>query len=400
MHQFVSMQMRSFLFLVAASSGSMIATPVHAQSVQPQDAVSVPQAGNDMVFPANAEVFLQMLKARDAQFDNVTLLLEESWRERVDPVSEALDEAMVLGFLRRVSPDPSEPVSGRLPSIDATEPYDLLHRNNVRLTIRGSLEAVETGPEMEEIARLRIPSGQRTVWSSVAGAEQVLTATDDPTETVLMHDPTQRAYSLLDERRMSMEMSLGFGFGTRIQRIEAYERRGERVYCSGAIEINPRATCTYEMEVDDSFIVRKAKLVCTKSTTTTFLMSNSGVTSIADMPEVAESGQFLRIDGRVVQLDDLELQEVFHGSYHREFTFLEAESLLSDTRFAELTRIDLPPGAMEYTYGRGSAPGKARPRDVLPAEPGSCRWIIALDIAIVGALLLILVHPARHRSRG
>ena len=191
-------------------------------------------------FPKNPEELLELLKARDAQFENVHVF-----------------------YIRRgVDPPPTNPYwmfPGEKPKAQPTQPMPF--RFKEQMMLRGAYTTLvrdlyTMSPMPSDSGTMFIPHHK---WSDTDGLVRHFHEDkryDDRSMEIRPGESTP--VGIVSAMCRKVEFSLGFGFGRRIKTISSVTRKDHQLVLEGSIQIWQEDVSTFRLSIDEDLVVRDA----------------------------------------------------------------------------------------------------------------------------------------------
>lgn len=329
---------------------------------------------NDWV-PEDKAVFLNALRTKDSQFDNLSVEYEKRTETTVDPLMELIDRPQGASKASVEPPSGSDDLDVYTKLV-VVEKILVVRGEQTTLTVKGNASQV-SGSEAKQV-----PFVSKS--SNVSGV--LKNTVEDPTEFVF-HDDTRPfdETNLLAEDRMLDEFCFGVGFGKRITEIESIEVRDEMAVVEAKMLLWRDIPTKARLTIDRNFLVRNADLHYNNSGhEARFVVVTKGLTQSPSGAELATSGSLVKKGlATVVRGKRVDLGGAVRDDY--EVVVTKVTHDLSDTAYAtlvdlnedEATRhIDMTPASREKYKDRSGR------------VPSGSSWfpiIIAINAAFVVA---------------
>jgi hypothetical protein len=302
--------------------------------------------------PEKPKELLELLKARDAQFDNVH-----------------------VSYIRRgVDTPPTNPYwmfPGEKPKAQPTKPTAF--RFKEQMMLRGAETTVvrdlyTMSPAPSDSGTMYIPHHK---WSDTDGLVRHFHEDkryDDRSMEIRRGESTP--VGIVSAKRREVEFSLGFGFGRRIKTISSVTRKDRRLVLEGSIQIWQEDVSTFRLSIDEDLVVRDAVIkVEAEGNQTRYDVSTEG--SVKDDGFVfARTGHYART-ALGLKSPPVELEVPFEPHITDEFDidFKAAKFHLSDDEYKTFTKMEIPPGThvtdhvtnKRYTVDRNNQISKKGP---------------------------------------
>jgi hypothetical protein len=326
---------------------------------------------------------LAVLRARDAQFDNVSLRYTYWGEEKVKlPSSASSGDAPVL-----------DTGSGSLVLV----PYQL----DGRVTVRGPNVTFERGPNS-----LKTDPADRAVEfipyaksSNTQGkARGLVDGLGGPVSRFMYVQDFDGGSSLVAEKLMEVEFGFGFGFGKRIKEISSVKYDGPDLLVEGRISLWRDDLSRFTIKLDDDFVVREAMI----DTEVGGLLTRRQVDTKGSMHRegfvFAKEGHFMRIRQGFREEGEITGEPEVQAEFRLRFD--DIEFALSDADYARLSNMDVPPETVVIDHTSGDRlyvdkHGQTRPLDELAGAsfitPNSGRWRFYVGVVLLHALVFSLV---------
>jgi hypothetical protein len=276
----------------------------------------------------DTQAVLNLLRAKDAQFDNAHLkyAVRSTVTQKPFPAWQYPGLASELG-------------------IKQDEPRHIEVRCNEELIVRGPnatfIRTLVSRPE-EGTSDLRLVPFQK--WSNTEElAREITEDRHSPQQDRIMDIRSAAApVNVAQEQRMAVEFALGFGFGKRIRTIDKIERRDDHIILEGTIQIWWEDESTFTLELDSDYLVRRAVIDAdVHGNLTRFEVSTSGVAR-NDGYLFAREGHFTRSSmGRIKDGKKTGSPQVVKD-FMLEFGDIALD--LSDEEYRSLTKMEITPG--------------------------------------------------------
>ena len=276
----------------------------------------------------SAEQLLAILKAKDEQFDNALLRMTTS------------------GVIEM-----NLPADAGAGGWDG-EPYTIRFQYDENLAVRGGETTLDRTLVPDSVFvesaigdRIGGGRGEYQKWSHIGSLSRDYSSTGGAArgDRVMEISAGGLPVDVAEEDRMFREFSLGFGYGKRIKSIDAIERDGELLVVRGSIQIWWADESTFEIRLDDDFVVRQALIESdVEGNKTRFEIQTEGTAEDSSGMQIAQSGEFTRtslgfhIDGRIVG------QPKIAESFNVEFQELKLG--LSDSEYESFTSFPMELG--------------------------------------------------------
>ncbi len=229
---------------------------------------------------ALGDLLVALLHARDAQFDNACLRYHYSYEQTMPLEPEEV-------------PEWPDALRTKLRADHSIRVYHAYHAlmvvrgKQVTFSHRADKAAAEQNGPYVGIS----PFSKRT---NVKGGYWEIV--DDGSSTEMLRLPAGPDQDILQWQRMSVEFALGFGFGSRIIKITSVVERDDGYLLTGAIRLYANGLSEFELEIDRSFIARRATVTVAleDGKTVTVLNITTAGTIYVDDVAIPTSGKFTR----------------------------------------------------------------------------------------------------------
>lgn len=343
--------------------------------------------------PVDAADFLESLRRRDAQFDNLTLTVEKTWSETVNPRAFLLENALAdWKFGGAVGAfDPNQVKIGE----DVPEPYRQPHRVRYEMTIRGPAVTLNGGQELEQILDSRysaLPSpGLR--WGNEGGIERCYDESGEPNdEGTLRIRRRSSSDSALEMWRDSIQFACGFGFARRIYLADRCVSLGDTRVFQGRARFGENDDQHCLLEFDSNWVVRRAEFLqrSPNGGESRIRVATAGMLHPQGVPPCAAVGTFHRTTMGPLQPDR---PPPFHvTSEHSTFRFVEVKAHLTDAEYQEIAQIEPTAGTLVVDDAEPRLTPTIRP----PGDGSRSRFSMLL---MINAVVLLAVASMFYVNR-
>jgi len=211
------------------------------------------------------DTLLAVLRAKDAQFDNLAVSFERREKVKDFDTSEA---APPLAMIER------EAIS------------------DCQLVIRGAETTYTIDFKTDHLGKpLDGSTPRRSMTSNASGVQQNMTIVN---ELRVFHDDTRPAgtSTVLGKQRMMDEFCLGVGYGKRIESVDQIEIKNGVTHVEATMRLFRDDTTKAQLKIDSDFLVREATLTATNPDggQTRFDISNEGLSDSPAGAAVASKG--------------------------------------------------------------------------------------------------------------
>ncbi len=352
-------------------------------------------AGEAFTAPFGPEEILAVLKARDAQFDNVSLRYVRS--------GELTQEPKPMWKMGNREQRQDQRPAG---------PIKIPYRSEERMTVRGpnvtfDRQIKATAAPAEDPDIQFVPQQK---WSNAEG--QVRELSDDYKEGVIGSrvmeiKRNEGASALVAEQLMEIEFGFGLGFGKRIKKVNSVKQEGDNRVVEGTIKLWREDISRFRIETDRDFVVRKAVIDAdVHGNLTRYEVKTRGAVArdglvFAETGHVKRTWRGFRQDGKI--LGEPKVQNEFN------LLFKDVQFNLSDMDYARLTNMDVPPetvlidrtsGEQVYINAQGERQSLAKPNTAARSNGpmhGLRFYLIVVLIHAVVVLAVVLFLMARRR---
>jgi hypothetical protein len=308
--------------------------------------------------PKNAAELFERLQQRDKQFDNLSLVVEKIWVDKINPaafIAKSQFDAM------RFSMKPPE-----VPKI-VPEPYDQLHRVPYTLTVRGSEVTFEGADDLEVITHpeFTFVPAHNLKWTTVGGVEQVYDESSDGKSSHLRKRSSPKPNTRIEFDRDRLQFALGFGVTRQLESLDQFhvDARGT-IICSGPYRIGGEIAARCDLELDANLIVRKVTIFNENNGGYSRMVSTSkGTFHVEGIPALATSGHFQRVIKSPPQADHETAESV---QEEEDYQLIGAQPRLTEKEYADRTRIVIRPNTRVTEEGVPTMP-QAAPK--IPPQP-------------------------------
>ena len=275
--------------------------------------------GADLL-PQNPDTLLAMLRAKDAQFDNLAADFER--RTKVKDLDGSVESPLATVEREAIA--------------------------DCYLVIRGEETTYTNVFRTDHVGKpLDTSTPRATKTSNAAGVQQNMTVIN---ELRIFHDDTrpEGTSSVLRKQRMLDEFCLGVGYGTRIQTIDRIQIKDGDALVEATMRLFREDTTKALLEIDSDLLVRKATMTATNPDggQTRFEISNEGLSDSPEGATVAKRGVLKWTTlgtNRVVEDYSLSLTRIEHsltpGTYKR---------MIDLKRSTATHTVDMTPRSAEY----------------------------------------------------
>ncbi len=328
--QYSRVQWRTFLDFIFAITILVQGVAFAGEPVAGSAIASTSNHGASQEFPKHAAAFFALLKARDEKFDNLSLEVEESWTDKIDPATKVakmeFNNARFGGGKLPDFPDP-------LP-----EPYEQYHRVKYQLIVRGAEATLVGGDELEKLAHpeFGFRVSPKLKWTDVGGTEVAYSESFDGKDSTLHSRGAASPDSVLQNHRKMIGLSLGYGFAKHMDQFDEYRVEAERAVCSGPFHLTSTINVPCKLEIDSTLIVRKATIRL-NSRGSQIEVSSEGIEHPDGIPAIASKGHYLR---NITPPTNPNGEVHSYTDENKTYRFVKAIPDLSDGQYAELTRIE------------------------------------------------------------
>lgn len=307
--------------------------------------------------PIDPAAFLDALQQRDRQFDNITLNIEKSWVETVNPrslLNSSRRNAMRFGL------DPDKhalKVEGEIP-----EPYEQPHRVHYAITIRGPAVTLEGGEELEKIRHPMFSSqpSRGLKWGNEGGLEKAFDENGEDSTLRIRHGAGPD--SALEFKRDCVEFACGYGFGRRLLGVEQCVERDGLKICLGRLRFGVSDEQECRLEVDRDWIVRRAEIVLRNpQDASRITVTTDGIVRPESVPPVAATGVVQREIIHYGPHGDRLRADVILNESQR---FLAVTTGLSDEKYKAISAVQSGAKSLVVNIGGppSSSPVRTSPR--------------------------------------
>jgi len=286
---------------------------------------------SETIAPAD---LLKVLRAKDAQFDNVKLDYVTSGQTRTEPFP-----------------------AWKFPGLAKKHGWE--HEKPEVIPFRYSENLIVRGPNVTLVRNLDPavqPKGTRSrmvpfqKWSNTDGLSREITRNSDSGRghAIMEIRAGGLPVDIAQESAMAIEFAHGFGFGKRIKHIDRIQREGSRLRVEGSIQIWWEDQSRFRLVLDDRYLVREAYIESNvKGNHTAFEVKTEGTATSSDL-EFAKTGSFKRIAlGRQVD-GKLSSKPSVQKEFQTEFRGIQTN--LSDDVYKELVAMNPEPGTQVFDY--------------------------------------------------
>lgn len=274
----------------------------------------------------NSDELLELMRAKDAQFDNV--LLEYNRH----------GEYATKSFPAWKYPDIADRNSWKNEKPEII-PYQFTEKAIIR-------EPYATFTRKND--PLELPSDLKSSMSDF----QKFSNTDGLTREYVMSGSSPNYMTILkggnpidqsQEYLMGIQFAHGFGFGKRIKSIDEFERIENGWKMEGDFQVWRTDQSRYKIIVDEDFIVRKAEIIADVfGALTKFEIETEGLAESEGF-DLAQTGLFRRSKGGLPENDSLSTSRQFRVDQEFRIRFLRSQPNLSDQVYDELADMSPPP---------------------------------------------------------
>lgn len=280
-------------------------------------------------FPTDPATLIKHLEARDAQFDNRSIEVEQQWSERVSPLG--IYNSIRHNTIRFGGPDPGLP--SEIPD-DFVQPHRLRHL----LTIRGTDVTMENLGDLETIKDRRFVTEDKGRRRSAAGGYERVWSPE--MKYLILGDAPGGGGGFFDRELWRLQWPCGYGVAKCIDSIESMRADGDRLIVKGRMALRrsyapddkTKGRDPFELQLDRDLIIRKASI---NFHVWRYEIETWGVLKSSDAPPIAEGTSFQLIDAEPGR------REIVQEQY--EFTTVAVSDPLTDEQYAERIRIDPSP---------------------------------------------------------
>lgn len=277
-------------------------------------------------WPGDPVALLKQLKVRDAEFDNRSVETEQRWVEKVYPRGQIAKRRFNAG--RFGQQEAGVPPDGEIP-----ENFEQPHRVRYLLTVREpevTLERVGDLETMKHPEYVALPNrGLR--WSSAGGTERVWS----PETNDLEISGKPSLDGMLRWYEHLLEWSCGYGVAKWMESIDSLRVENDRLIVKGRLRLIGDDDSRVEMHLDRDLVLRHAVISITGKGgggVDEYMVETHGTVRPEGGPPVAQAGHYRRI------LKPAGKPETIYQEY--EVLFITASGRLTDTQYAERTRIE------------------------------------------------------------
>jgi hypothetical protein len=276
---------------------------------------------------------LDALRAKDRAFDNAILRFTR-WGEK---------HSRPFPYWKYPPRTPEEEENAR-----TNGPWILKFRFFQQLVVRGRDTTVtsEADPDLKQGPESRgwdwMPYSRRSQVGDVVReiSDSKGSSGHDRFLSIRKHDVP---VGVIDEERMAVVFTHGFGFGTRIKSIDSVIRAGDRRILQGAIQIWWEDISTFRIELSDDLLVRRAQIDCdVQGLRTRFEVTTEGTIERQGFL-FARTGHFRQMT--MVGNEDRTKHSAPHGIEEFSARFDDARFPLSDDEYKALTLMEMSPGS-------------------------------------------------------
>jgi hypothetical protein len=287
-------------------------------------AVATPARGAAGLSPAE---ILEALRAKDAQLDNANLRYATRAQVTTTPY-----------------PAWKFPDLAKQYGLENDKPEQLKLHYHEQMIFRGPdvtfIRAVDPNLRQAEGTRRQALGYQK--WSNTDSLSREIKSTAAGEQRHLRINPGGQKNTISMDQRLEIELALGVGFGKRLQSIKSLQTHDGVTTLTGAIDIWPDDSSTYELDLDDHFLVRRSVIeIEIRGARARFETQTQGLAEQHGYA-FAQTGSLKRISfGREVEGKPRPAPRVV-----REFS-IEFEGIdpnLSDEAYRKLTSMEVPDG--------------------------------------------------------
>ena len=335
--------------------------------------------------PQSKGILLDMLKAKDAQFDNATVVFERHEVRTVNPLFEWAKQVEGAGKAGIPAPDLPE-ILPEIRSVEVVTGYQLTIKKS-----ETTLESWRVISDDGEEPKKEESTGSKT--TNIGGLQTNMVTTFD--SKILHEDPRPfDPNGLLAEDRMFAEFCLGVGFGSRIQSIEAIATEGDLAAVDATMKLWGNDVTKAHLLIDRDFLVRKAELLADSGDQTRLEIRTEGKVDSPSGKEIASKGIFRRVAlTAMVNGQKIGLNDRVDADYS--IVISDARFDLSLSEYETLVSIDRE----SATRVVNMLPLPPTPRPTTPVANGKLIWLLVVNGLIV-VILGIYLMLRRKRNVG
>ncbi len=303
--------------------------------------------------PENPKELLVLLKAKDAQFDNV-----------------------LVYYIRRGEFTPPEFPYWKFPGEKPSEEpvKSMSFRFKEQMMLRGRQSTFERDVYTKPLAP---PSDSATTfvshqkWSDAGGViREFLESKEYDDRSMMIKKGGSGPLGAFAAHRREVEFSMGFGFGSRIKTISSVTKKDAQLILEGSILLWDDDVSTFRLSIDQDLVVRNAVIrVEAGGNQTRYDVTTEG--SVKDHDFVfARTGHYTRT-ALGLKNPRGKLKVPFKPKITDEFyvDFKSAKFQLEDEEYKTFTKMELPPGThvtdqvrnKRYSVGKENQPGGVGP---------------------------------------
>lgn len=278
---------------------------------------------------------LTMLRARDAQFDNMSLTLERRYVHRADP--HAFRESFPDNYER----GPDDVFEPPVWDIVADEAITVRDREVTICGVPRPTEPKPWGP-------LMIGVGAGSVATNVDGTQRELSMSAAlPLEGGAWSMVVSASHPYLpdsvEDTLMERELAMGYGYGERIVRLLSSEQTAEGWNVTAEMSLWGHDAALAELSIDNDLIVREARIVSRVGEGMhVFRVTTAGTQTLEGLA-IADSGEFEWRRSPQATEDRAE-QDALTVVDEYEVRPKAIQRNLSETDYARLVGIEVPEG--------------------------------------------------------
>jgi hypothetical protein len=303
--------------------------------------------------PEHPEELLKLLKAKDAQFDNVHVY-----------------------YIRRGEytppPFPYWKFPGMKPDEEPVKPMSF--RFKEQMMLRGRESTFERDVYTKPLAP---PSDSDTTfvshqkWSDAGGLiREFLESKEYDDRSMMIKKGGSGPLGAFAGHRREVEFSLGFGFGSRIKTISSVKKKDNQLVLEGSILLWDDNVSTFRLSIDQDLVVRTAVIrVEAGGNQTRYDVTTEG--SVKDHDFVfARTGHYTRTAlGLKNPTGKLDVPFKPHITDEFYVDFKSVKFQLKDEEYKTFTKMEIPPGThvtdqvknKRYSVGKENQPGGVGP---------------------------------------